>query len=1275
MKSMRFTAAAAAAFSVLAGMAGAACGQDLLTTAERTDFRETSTYDDVMRFVEEIAERSDLAHLSTIGETSEGREIPLLVIADPPVHTAEQARGDDRMTVMLFGNIHAGEVCGKEALQMLARELIDEESDRHELLEDLIICLTPIYNADGNERFDEDNRPGQNGPDEMGQRPNAQGFDLNRDWIKMDAPETRAMIRFFNEWDPTMIVDTHTTNGSNHRYTLTYQGPKNPAGDTAVLEYVRDEMLPAVDRMAEAASDYEFHWYGNFSRNHTAWTTYPAEPRYGAPYRGIRNRISVLTEAYSYATFEDRVRATHEFCVQLLNYAQTNKAEMIELVEAADERTIAAGREPSGEDEVAIRHRVQPFGEKITVKGYNEYDDEGNRRQGVTRGWKGEPRDYEVEFFNNFVPTVSVPRPYAYVFPASHEHIAQALQRHGIEVEVLREEIEVDAEFYRLGEVSYAQRAYEGHEIVRNLQASRISGFERLEPDMYVVRTAQKLGNLAVFLLEPRSSDGLVTWNYFDDDLTPGERFPVLRVPTRTPMTLRSARSLPEDRVTGKRVTYDALYGSDRGARPQLSGSPVRVSWADDEHFYQNKDGEQRLVHAASGRSEPVGSVPDEVAERLAAHPAVTEKDSKAIVRRYFSAAPRPGDDINRGVVFEHADDLFYAERSGEGLVRLTADPLEEELWELSPDGQWVSFVKENDLFVVDVVTQTERAITTGGTDLFRNGKADWVYFEELLGRSWKTYWWSPDSSAIAYYVTDASDVPSFTIVNDVPDGQVVENTRYPKPGDPNPHVELRIASPAGGRPRVVDLTGYDRGAYLITAIDWTDAGDQLRVMIQDRAQTWLDWHVVGPEGGKPEKLFRETTEAWVEPTGEPYDLADGSFIYRSERDGWLHLYHFNKDGTIRNRITEGEFEVRNIHLIDEDSGWIYFDGTVDSHIANNFYRVQMSGGEIERLTYEPGSHRVSLSPDGSMFVDSWSSYEEPTKVALRTTDGGGLIRWIDTNPVYELEEYRLGEVEMVQIRSKEGVTLEGVIVYPPDFDPSKSYPVWFQTYGGPHAPTVRDDWSGGRLQQQLYANLGIVMFRGDPYPASGKGAQSTWTAYRQLGIREVADVAEMIEWIKTFDWVDGSRIGMDGWSYGGFMTGFAMTQTDLFAAGISGAPPTDWRDYDSIYTERYMNTPQNNPEGYDATSVVLSAEDLSGRLMLVHGAMDDNVHMQNSVRLIDALQDADKDFDFMYYPGARHGVRSGHRNRMYFDFITRWMEVDREPASEADDLIPAAGG
>ncbi|MEO1535637.1 MAG: DPP IV N-terminal domain-containing protein, partial [Planctomycetota bacterium] len=766
-----------------------------------------------------------------------------------------------------------------------------------------------------------------------------------------------------------------------------------------------------------------------------------------------------------------------------------------------------------------------------------------------------------------------------------------------------------------------------------------------------------------------------------------------VRIPEPTALLTRDVRPLPEDREMNRRITYDNLYGDDRVS---LGGSPTRVSrWVDDDHFLQRKEGDLFKVHAGTGRGEKVSFDPSDIAAKLAELPALTKRDATQIARRWFNNPVPPEaeeDGRVRPIVFEFADDLYAAMPDGTEAKRLTSTPEDEDLWELSPDGRWVGFVRDFNLYVVDIATAGERAITTGGHDELRYGRHDWVYFEELYGRSWKAWWWGPDSRHLAFFETASDMMPSFTIVDDGPEPQRIETVRYPKPGQANPQVKVHVAKVSGARPTEVDLGWYDDGAYLVSGLSWRPDGSEVRVIVQNRQQTWLDVLAAKTSSGATRRLFRDQTEAWIEPNGGVVDLDAGGFLWRSERDGYLHVYRYDDDGELLGRLTEGPFEVDRIVRVDEENGFLYFTSELDSPIGSHFYRVaigepddegSVTPSEPQRLTPDRGTHFVSLSPDATKFVDSWSSTEQPTMVALRSTNGGVAMRWLDTNPVYELEEFDLGRTELVAIPSEkfdhngDPIEFEGVIVYPPDFDPSKTYPVWFRTYGGPHAPTVRDSWSGGRLFEQMLAAEGIVVFRGDPYPASGKGVVSTWSAYRNLGIREVEDVAEMIEWITANGWADASRVGMDGWSYGGFMTLACMLRTDLFSAGISGAPPTNWRDYDTIYTERYMDTPQNNPDGYEATDLVKLAEDLHGELLLIHGMMDDNVHMQNSVRMIDALQDAGKNFEFMMYPGARHGVRSRHRNLLYFNFVTRTMLGDREesePESLADEIESPVG-
>ena len=1224
-----------------------------VTVAESSDYARTGREADVRAFLDALKSGSDRLRLSSIGTSGEGRDIQLAIIADPPVEAPEDV--GDRMVVLLFGSIHAGEICGKEALLMMARDLaLGEKSP---LLDKLVVCMVPLYNVDGNERVGPENRPGQVGPEEMGARENAQGLDLNRDYIKLEAPETRALVKFMNEWDPTVIVDTHTTNGSYHRQVITYQGPKNPAGDTKVIEYVRDTMLPAVDEAFEKATEYHAFFYGYFGghgADHSVWVTYPDEARYGVAYRGLRNRVSIISEAYAYASFKDRVLGTKAFCEQILNYAGDHKAELEKLVREADRRTIDAGRDPSGWDRIAIRSEVKAFDEKATVLGYEETREEGKPVE------LGPECEYQVDLFNLFVPTLQVQRPYAYLFPADMDWLCEMLQRHGIEVEVLREDIELDVESERILGVDRDQRSFQGHQNITDVRTTVESSIRRVEQGWYVVRTAQKLGSLACYLLEARSSDGLVTWNFFDDWMESDAPYPVLRVPVRSPMTLRTARPLPEDRKTAQRLTYDDVYGKKR---LNLDGSPVGgLRWIDDEHYIQRKDDQTLRVHARTGRTEPIEVDLDPIIERLVQLPTIDRDQARNIARQHLA---RPGTDAN-GAVFEHAGDLYYADADGSNARRLTASPEEEELSSLSPDGQFAAFVRSNDLWVVDIATGTERAITTGGTDTLRHGKNTWVYFEELYNRNWRAYWWSPDGRHIAYFTTDASMVPEYALLNDVPREGRVEIERYPRPGEPNPVVTLSIASVAGDRPRKVDLSGYDLGGHLLVWVGWSEKTGKLRLCVQNRLQTWLDLLEVGAGGGTTTRLFRETTEAWVEPAGDPIELEDKSFLFLSERDGYKHIYHFEPDGSLRQRITEGEWEVRSIEHVDEKGNWIYFTGMCDSPIASNFYRVNFDGSKLQRLTNEPGGHRVAMSTEGGLFTDTWSSFDQTTRVALRQADGT-LVRMIDANPVYELEEWKLGSVEPVSIPSEKGVQLEGVLIYPPDFSPERSYPIWFKTYAGPHAPTVSDSWGGGRTGDQLLATQGIVVFIGDPYPASGKGARSAWTAYKQFGIRELEDIEEMIRWVTAHSWADTSRVGMSGHSYGGFMTAFALTHSELFSAGIAGAPPTDWRDYDTIYTERYMLTPQDNPDGYDKTSVVAAAGELHGRLLLLHGMIDDNVHPQNSVRFINALVDKEKQFELFMYPGRRHGIYGGHYTRLMYDFMMREM-LGGEPTPPAED-------
>jgi len=1220
--------------------------EPLLTVAEKSGYRATSRHQDVVDFCNQLAKQSPIVRRAELGTSVEGRKLPLVIVADPPISSAEQAARSGKLVVYAQGNIHAGEVDGKEALLMLARELAT--SKERPLLKDLVIVFAPIFNADGNERISKTNRPGQVGPEEgMGIRQNAQGLDLNRDFVKLESPEVRALVRFLNRWDPAIVIDTHTTNGSYHRYTITYEGPRCPAGDERIVKLVRDEMLPDVGRRLEKRGGYKSFFYGNFSPDRTRWETVPGTPRYGIHYVGLRNRIAILSESYSYAPYRDRIFASRDFVWSILEYASQNKEKIRSLLSEARGATRTAGKKPKASDQVALRHRAVPVGGPRKLLGFVEEQKDGKRAA------TAQLREYDVQYMGGCEPTLSVRRPYAYLFPASLHNVTEVLQRHGIEAEQLREDIELDVEVNRIEKITRAERPFQNHRLVTVQSTVRTEG-RRVRAGSILVRTAQSLGSLAIYLLEPQSEDGLCTWNFFDDSLKEGADFPVVRLLAEVPIPTGRIRPLPEERTLKKPITFEAVY--DSANRLNFNGSPVSVqSWLDDgEHFLQVKAGRLYKVHALTGRLEPFHD-PAKMAEGLAKLPTM----GKATARRLARSSTFRMNRQRTGALLEHEEDLYFSSFDGSQAIRLTKMPGKKEQPSFSPDGKFVAFIRDRNLAVVDLATQTTRVLTTDGSDLVSNGLADWVYFEEVFDRNRRAYWWSPDSQWLAFLHFDDQPVHPFTVLDQIPTHQRVETTRYPKAGDPNPFVKLGIVSVAGGPIRWVDLSNYSETASLIVHVGWTPDSQRAYFYIQDRAQTWLDFCTVSSDGGEPKRLFRETTNAWVDNPGPPTFLKDGSFLLASERTGWRHLYHFSKDGNLPKAVTSGSWEMRTLHGCDEEKGWLYFSGTLDSAIAVNLYRVHLDGSKLERLTHSAGEHRVTVSPKCNLFIDSHSSHTTPTQVHVFHCDGS-LGRTLDTNPVAALDEYRLGTLELVQIKAPDGFVLEGSLLKPADFHPERRYPVWFMTYGGPHvpsvfdSPTIHDSWNPRRAGDEVLAQLGFLVFRSDPRSASGKGACSTWTAYRQLGVQELKDIEAAIGWLTQHPFVDASRIGMSGHSYGGFMTAYALTHSKLFAAGIAGAPVTDWHNYDTIYTERYMNTPQENPDGYNATSVVKAARNLHGKLLLLHGLMDDNVHVQNSVQFMQELQRADKDFEIMFYPRARHPISGRHYQRLIVDFIQR---------------------
>ena len=706
-----------------------------------------------------------------------------------------------------------------------------------------------------------------------------------------------------------------------------------------------------------------------------------------------------------------------------------------------------------------------------------------------------------------------------------------------------------------------------------------------------------------------------------------------------------------------KQLTNDDIF--DPVKRVNFSGTTPNIRWLKDgTHYLLANDPASRelprlqKVNAATGEAVAFFDAA-KMQAALTAIPGITAQDATQLSNR-SSYQLNPAEDA---VLLNFANDLFYYELGSDKASRLTNNPEDEVGETFSPDGRMVGFVRSNNIYVLDLSSGRERRLTTDGSPQILNGRLDWVYQEELYGRgNFEAYWWSPDSSMIAYLRLDEHPVPEFTVVDQIPYDQKLEVTPYPKAGDPNPIVQLGVINASGGSTRWIDTYKYQPSDLLIVRVTWTPDSKKVAYQAQNREQTFLDLNFADSRDGKSATIVHETSKAWVAVLDNPNWLRDGSFLWQSERTGWQHLYHYAADGKLLRQVTDGKWEIRSLEGVDEDKGLVYFSATEHSHIAPQEYRIKVDGTGLTRLTPTEGSHRVDLSPANNYFVDKWSDVNTPTQTRLYDVDGK-LIRVISENKVDALKDYKLGTTELLQVKTSDGFLMEAMMIKPPDFDSHKKYPVMTFTYSGPNAPQVRNAWgSTTYMWHQLLAQKGYIIWICDNRTASSKGVESSWPVYKNFGELELRDLEDGLTWLKSQPYVDGSRIGMWGWSYGGFMTSYALTHSQTFKVGIAGGPVTDWRNYDSIYTERYMQTPQHNEEGYKKSSPVTAAKDLHGKLLLIHGAIDDNVHLANTIQFVYELQKAGKQFQLMIYPKSRHGVSDPllvkHMRQMMTDFI-----------------------
>ena len=612
------------------------------------------------------------------------------------------------------------------------------------------------------------------------------------------------------------------------------------------------------------------------------------------------------------------------------------------------------------------------------------------------------------------------------------------------------------------------------------------------------------------------------------------------------------------------------------------------------------------------------------------------------------------------------AGDVYVLDLAASRFERVTRTAAEESIARLSPDGTRVAYVRDHDLWVTDLAGRAETRLTGDGSDTVLNGSLSWVYWEEIFDHEEHGYWWSEDSRSIAFLRTDESAVSVMTWVDFKQPVPELIHQRYPKAGGVNPDVRLGIVDVRSGTTAWLDR-GWAPYEYILR-VGWLPDSSRVAVQTTNRAQTRLDLLFVDRKSGEAKRVLSDNDEAWVTIHDLRF-LADGRFVWSSERDGYTHLYLYSADGTLANRLTAGEWSVRGsggfygaplgAATVDEAGDRVYFTALEKASVERHYYRVRLDGSGFERVTREDGTHRVSLSPNGRFLLDAHSSHRTLPSLTLRAADGAPL-HLVAPPRTDLLAAIDLAVPEMTTIPAKDGFPLPARILRPNGFDPAKRYPVIVNPYGGPSAPTVRDAFGGGSgLFDQVLARAGYVVVKIDNRSAAGIAKKLENPVVRRVwSDNELADVMAGVRWLKAQGWVDPERVGIWGWSGGGTFTVMAMTRTREFKAGVAVAALVDGRFYDTKFEEAYMKTPADNPEGYEHIALHKRAEDLHGRLMLVHGTYDDNVHPQNLWVMVEALVQAGKQFDMMVYPMRQHGISDRPATRHLFNAMLEFWKA-----------------